>query len=56
MQLIIRDLIYRSPLYWFNLDCVEVNYDINQIRKSNFYFVCETFNVSFLPYQEKISE
>lgn len=50
------DIQIIDGLYWFNLDCVEVNYDINQIRKSNFYFVCETFNVSFLPYQEKISE
>ena len=50
------DIQIIDGLYCFNLDCVEVNYDINQIRKSNFYFVCETFNVSFLPYQEKISE
>lgn len=50
------DIQIINGLYWFNLDCVEANFDINQIRKSNLYFVCETFNVSFLPYQEKISE
>ena len=49
------DIQIIDGLYWFNLDYVEANYDINQIRKSNFYFVCETFNVSFLPYQEKLT-
>lgn len=50
------DIQIIDGLYWFNLDCVEVNYDINQIHTSNFYFVCATFNVNFLPYREEISE
>lgn len=50
------DIQITDGLYWFNLDCVGSDNDINQIRTSNFYFVCETFNVSFLPYREKISE
>lgn len=45
-----------NGLYWFNLDCVSSYNDTHQIRKSNFYFVCETFNVNFLPYREKINE
>lgn len=45
-----------NGLYWFNLDCVSSDDEIDQIRKSNFYFVCKTFNVNFLPYREKINE
>lgn len=45
-----------NGLYWFNLDCVSSDNETHQIRKSNFYFVCRTFNVNFLPYREKINE
>ncbi|ROT12803.1 hypothetical protein EEL50_11115 [Muribaculaceae bacterium Isolate-105 (HZI)] len=45
-----------NGLYWFNLDCVSSDNETDQIRKSNFYFVCKTFNVNFLPYREKINE
>ena len=45
-----------NGLYWFNLDCVSSDDETVQIRKSNFYFVCKTFNVNFLPYREKINE
>ena len=50
------DIQIIDGLYWFNLDCADANNDINQIRTSNLYFVCETFNVRFLPYREKINE
>lgn len=50
------DIQIIDGLYWFNLDCVDSNKDTNQIRTSNFYFACKTFNVSFLPYREKFSE
>ena len=50
------DIQIIDGLYWFNLDCVDSNKDTNQIRTSNFYFVCKTFNVSFLPYRENFSE
>lgn len=45
-----------NGLYWFNLDCISSDDKSDQIRKSNFYFVCKTFNVNFLPYREKINE
>lgn len=45
-----------NGLYWFNLDCISSDDKTDQIRKSNFYFVCKTFNVNFLPYREKINE
>lgn len=45
-----------NGLYWFNLDCVSSDNETHQIRKSNFYLVCKTFNVNFLPYREKINE
>lgn len=45
-----------NGLYWFNLDCISSDDETDQIRKSNFYFVCKTFNVNFLPYREKINE
>lgn len=45
-----------NGLYWFNLDCVSSDNETDQIRKSNFYFVCKTFNVNSLPYREKINE
>lgn len=45
-----------NGLYWFNLDCISSDDDTDQIRKSNLYFVCKTFNVNFLPYREKINE
>lgn len=45
-----------NGLYWFNLDCVSSDDEIDRIRKSNFFFVCKTFNVNFLPYREKINE
>ncbi|WP_336616963.1 hypothetical protein [Bacteroides acidifaciens] len=50
------DIQIIDGLYWFILDCVDANNDINQIRTSNLYFVCETFNVRFLPYRENINE
>lgn len=50
------DIQIINGLYWFNLDCVSSDNETNQIRRSNFYFVCKTFNVSFLPYREKFSE
>lgn len=50
------DIQIIDGLYWFNLDCADANNDINQIRTSNLYFVCETFNVRFLPYRENINE
>lgn len=45
-----------NGLYWFNLDYISSDNETDQIRKSNFYFVCKTFNVNFLPYREKINE
>lgn len=50
------DIQIIDGLYWFNLDCVGSDHDVNQIRTSSFYFVCKAFNVSILPYREKISE
>ena len=50
------DIQIVDGLYWFNLDCADSSNNINQIRTSNFYFACETFNVRFLPYREEISE
>lgn len=49
------DIQIVDGLYWFNLDCADSINDNNYIRTSNFYFACETFNVRFLPYREKIS-
>ena len=46
------DIQFIDGLYWFNLDCVGSENDTDQIRTSSFYFVCKTFNVSFLPYRE----
>ncbi|MDO4334564.1 MAG: hypothetical protein Q4C37_01860 [Bacteroidales bacterium] len=45
-----------NGLYWFNLDCISSDNETDQIRKSNFYFVCKTFNFNSLPYREKINE
>lgn len=38
--------------YWFDFDSSDPNKGVEEFRTSNFYFVCETFNVLFLPYKE----
>ena len=38
--------------YWFDFDNRSSNESLEYFRASNFYFACETFSVSFLPYRE----
>lgn len=38
--------------YWFDFDNRSSNESLEHFRASNFYFACETFSVSFLPYRE----